>query len=229
MMKIIKFYVNERTRNFGLPLPAKRVLPDWFKKAESFFTDKDGTKSAGLKKCMPYMDAMISGYVITFPTDVEVSTDEDGDLSLSWDRNTPFGNFINERPGGLGATMPRPKGFAPNHLVFSGKWAWKTPRGWSTLVTHPLNRDDLPFRTVSAIMDSDAYSSGGNIPFFIEEGFSGTIKAGTPIAQILPVKRSSWKMVFDKGMKDTVEIKSTIVRNPDTPYSKIAWHRKKFD
>lgn len=228
-MRIIKFYAKKEHRNFGIPIPTKRAIPDWYKNAESDFQYEDGRKAAGLKKCMPFVDAMMSGYVLTLPVDVYVSKDENNDLKIEWDQREGYSDFIGERPAALGATMPRPPGFAPNHLVFAGNWAWKTPKKWSTLVCHPLNREDLPFRVSSAIMDSDAYSSGGNIPFFIREDFEGTIPAGTPFAQILPIKRSGWKMVFDPGMEDLVERQAAIVRNPDTLYKKIAWHRKKYD
>ena len=32
--------------------------------------------------------------------------------------------------------------------------------GWSILFTHPLNRDDLPFRTLSGIVDCDRFGAG---------------------------------------------------------------------
>lgn len=228
-MKIIKFYARKIHRDIGLPIPTKRAIPDWYKNAESYYTDSSGKQQNGLKKCMPYVDVMMSGYVLTLPVNIYVSKNKDGDLSIKWDEKDGYKDFIGERPKALGATMPRPYGFAPNHLVFSGVWAWKTPRKWSTLVTHPFNREDLPFKTVSAIMDSDAFSSGGNIPFFIREDFEGTIPAGTPFAQVIPIKRASWKMVFDPGMEDLIERQAAIVRNEDTPYKKIAWYRKKYD
>lgn len=229
LLKIFKIYSKRLQRDFGIPLPTKRVIPEWYKNAESFYLDKNGNRQNGLKKCMPYTDAMVSGYVLTLPANITVEKTDTGDLSISWDRADVFPALIGERPKELGATMPRPAGFSPNHLVFAGTWAWKTPKGWSTLVTHPLNREDLPFHTVSAIMDSDAYSSGGNIPFFIREDFVGTIPEGTPIAQIIPIKRASWKILFDPGMEDLIEKQSIIVRNEDTPYKKIAWYRKKYD
>tara|TARA_R110001606_G_scaffold258711_1_gene406527 strand:+ start:25 stop:711 length:687 start_codon:yes stop_codon:yes gene_type:complete len=228
-LKIIKFYARKLHRENGIPVPTKRTIPDWFKNAESTYTASNGKQGAGLKKCIPYVDLMMSGYVLTLPVDVYVSKDKNNNLDIKWEEKDGYKNFISERPAELGATMPRPHGFAPNHLVFSGSWAWKTPKRWSTLVCHPFNREDLPFRTVSAIMDSDAYSSGGNVPFFIREDFEGTIPKGTPFAQILPVKRAAWKMLFDPGMEDLVETHAQIVRNPETPYKKIAWHRKKYD
>ena len=51
--------------------------------------------------------------------------------------------------------MPRPEGHHPNHLAFKGFWGMKTPKGWSLLVVHPLNRHDLPWTITSGIMDAD--------------------------------------------------------------------------
>jgi hypothetical protein len=228
-VKFIKFASNKAYKNVGEPVPMKRVLPEWYKKAESTYPDKDGNDMPGLKTCMPYTDMMMAGYALVIPVDISVSKKDNGELSIEWDRESPAGHFISERPKELGATMPRPYGFAPNHLVFSGRWGWKTPKGWSTIVTHPFNRVDLPFHTISAFMDSDEFHGAGNIPFFIREDFEGIIKAGTPFAQVIPVKRAVWKMVNDPSIIDQVEKHVNIVRNDSTPYKKVMWHRKKYD
>jgi hypothetical protein len=78
-------------------------------------------------------------------------------------------------------------------------------------------------------MDSDEFNGAGNIPFFIRESFEGTIKAGTPFAQVIPVKRAAWKMINDPAIIDNVEKHVSIVRNDSTPYKKVMWHRKKYD
>jgi hypothetical protein len=130
----------------------------------------------------------------------------------------------------MGATMPRPYGFAPNHLVFAGMWGWKTPKGWSTLVTHPLNQVELPHYTVTAMVDTDEFSGASNIPFFIRAGWTGTIKAGTPFAQLIPIKRANWQMIDnDQGLIEKLEWDATVVRNPDRAYKKTMWHRKEYN
>ncbi len=230
MLKLIKFSSNPVYQNMGMPVPMKQTLPEWYKNAESTYKrDPDGPDLAGLKRCMPYIDMMITGYALVFPTDVTVSKDADGALKFEWDESV-IGQFIDERPVNMGATMPRPYGFAPNHLVFAGRWGWKTPKGYSTLVTHPQNRVDLPFHTVSAFMDSDEFHGAGNIPFFIREDFEGVIPAGTPFAQVIPVKRDVWKMVSnDDGILFELEAHVAQVRNDDTAYKRTMWHRKKYD
>ena len=228
-MKFIKFFTDKEKEQYGKPVPAKFVIPDWYKAAESTFSVNGEPESAGTKKCMPFVDSLMSGYVIRFPFDVEVSKSTSGEILFSYPK-TPLGELIHERPKELGATIPRPPGFAPNHLAFSGYWGMKTPKGFSLLVTHPLNRSELPFHTVSAIMDSDEFFASGNIPFFIREDFEGTISAGTPLAQLIPIKRESWVMV-DKA--DNIKKKSTyrgiLARMVDFNYKKTMWHRKEYN
>lgn len=241
-MKLIKFYSEPQYQGLGQPQPTKLFIPEWYRKSESTFSREDNDELApGLKKCMPYMDSLVSGYVLTTPVNVYVNekskdslsalfNDKENDLQIRWDGPHSFNEFIGERPPELGSQMPRPEGHYPNHLAFRGVWGVKVPRGYSLLVTHPFNRFDLPFTITSAIIDSDHFFTPGNIPFFMKRGFSGMIPQGTPFAQLLPVKRDSWKMILnDPGMADQNKIQSPLVRNKGTEYKKVFWQRKKYD
>ena len=229
-MKIISFFSNKEQGDYGQPGPMKSFVPTWYKESESTFLDSEtGEMSAGLKKCVPVLDALISGYALTLPYDVYVSKSESGDVKLAWNRPEGTDDFIAERPTSLGAKMPRPAGHYPNHMVWKGVWGVKMPRGWSLLVTHPLNRFDLPFTTYSAIIDSDKFFAPGNIPFFIKENFEGVIPAGTPIAQLIPIKRSKWMMnKNNSGLLNTLHTQGEMVREPETTYKKVLWVRKDY-
>ena len=227
-MKIIRFFSQKEFENAGQPIPAKKVLPEWYRLSESEILEGP-EPGPGLKKCVPFLDAMISGYVLVTPMDIFVSQDEDGGLQIRWNSAEIFRDFIAERPKELGEKMPRPAGHMPNHLAFKGFWGFRTPKGWSVLVTHPLNRHDLPFTITSGIMDSDKYSTSGNIPFFIKEGFSGVIPAGTPFAQLIPIKRESWKSIDnDKGIQYLETLQGSTVRKPGKSYKKLFWQRKDY-
>ena len=56
----------------------------------------------------------------------------------------------------------------------------------------------MPFKTLSAVVDSDSILTAGNIPFHIKQDFTGIIKKGTPIFQILPFKRDNWESIENK-------------------------------
>ena len=232
-MKIIRFFSDKMFGNIGQPTAAKKFLPEWYRLSENTLPEKfneGDQEQPGLKKCVPFLDAMLSGYMLVTPVDIFVSTNEDGSLNLGWNSAEAFKDFISERPKELGELMPRPAGHMPNHLAFKGFWGFKTPKGWSILVTHPLNRHDLPFTTTSGIIDSDKYSTSGNVPFFIKEGFSGVIPAGTPFAQLIPVKRASWKSIDnDKGIQYLETLQGSFVRNPGKSYKNTFWQRKEYN
>jgi hypothetical protein len=232
-MKIIRFFSRKEYENAGQPLPAKKVLPEWYRLSEMTLVDPNDEEQkeiSGLKKCVPFMDAMISGYVLTTPMDIFVSKNEDGTLKLGWNSPEIFNDFISERTKALGEKMPRPPAHYPNHLAFKGFWGMKTPRGWSLLVVHPLNRHDLPFTITSGIMDSDKYSTSGNIPFFIKEDFIGVIPAGTPFAQLIPIKRAKWKSIKnDQGIVYLDSLQGSTVRMPGKSYKKLFWQKKEYN
>lgn len=234
-MKLIHFICSE-SMEIGKPDLIKKFIPEWYKKAETHFSSEEdlaieeGTQktSAGLKTCVPFLDAMISGYALVVPFDIYVGKTENGDLDIKWNAPQGWENFVEERPRQSGSTMPRPAGHAPNHMVWSGRWGIKAPRGYSVLVTHPLNRQDLPFTTSSAIMDSDKFFGNGNIPFFIKEDFVGVIEKGTPFAQIIPIKRKRWKMIYNPALKDAIQKHGHDVRKKEGTYKKKYWHRKEY-
>jgi hypothetical protein len=228
-MKIIRFFSQPEYENLGQPSPAKKFLPKWYQKSESTFVDENGVEHPGLKKCIPFLDAMLSGYMLVTPVDIFVSKNEDQSLKISWNSPEIYKDFITERTKVLGEHMPRPAGHCPNHLAFRGMWGFKAPRGWSVLVVHPLNRHDLPFTTTSGIMDADNYSTSGNIPFFIKEDFVGMIPAGTPFAQLIPIKRASWRAINnDAGIRYLEYLQGATVRSPGKSYKKLFWVRKDY-
>lgn len=234
-MRLIKFSAD--TKNIiGDPVPIKNKMPEWYRLSESYFIDKndsineDGTekKSHGLKTCAPFLDALVSGYALVTPFDIFISVSEDGELKISWNGPNDWEGFISERPKELGEKMPRPSGHLPNHLVWANKWGFKSPKGYSILVTHPLNRFDLPFTTMSGIIDSDKFFANGNLPFFIKEGFSGMIPEGTPIAQLIPIKRKSWVMSKDQSLIDEYARQGRIVRKKGFSYKNVLWQKKDY-
>jgi hypothetical protein len=229
-MKLISFTCTHQKYFDNLPVPAKKIIPQWYKDGESYYyTQGDTSPHAGLKTCIPFLDILTSGYLLVTPFDIYVGKKEDGSLSIEWNAPEEWGNFVDQRPYGSGKTIPRPVGHLEAHFVWSNKWGWKTPRGYSTIVTHPFNRFDLPFTTMSGFMDSDKMSINGNVPFFLKENFYGVIPAGTPYAQIIPVKRKAWKMLNNEANIDLVSIQSAAVHSEKAYYKKRSWIRKEYN
>ena len=229
-MKIIRFFSDKHYQNLGQPQPAKKFLPQWYKDSETTTLSELGEERSGLKRCIPFLDSMISGYMLVTPVDIFISKNEDGSLNIRWNSVEKLEDFISERGKDLGEKIPRPAGHYPNHLTFRGFWGMKTPRGWSLLVVQPLNRFDLPWTITSGFMDADKFSTSGNIPFFIREDFEGMVPAGTPFAQLIPVKRESWKSIQnDQGILYLDVLQGATVRSPGKSYKKLFWMRKDYN
>jgi hypothetical protein len=230
MMKIIRFFSDKHYQGLGQPQLAKKFLPQWYKDSETVTVDDMGEEHSGLKRCIPFLDSMISGYMLVTPVDIFISKNEDGSLNIRWNSVEKLEDFVAERGKDLGEKIPRPAGHYPNHLAFRGFWGMKTPRGWSLLVVQPLNRFDLPWTITSGFMDADKFSTSGNIPFFIREDFEGMVPAGTPFAQLIPVKRESWKAIQnDQGIAYLDKLQGAAVRTPGKSYKKLFWIRKDYN
>jgi hypothetical protein len=83
------------------------------------------------------------------------------------------------------------------------------------------------------VVDSDKVELLGSFPFFIIEGWEGTIPAGTPYLQILPFKRENWEHELDILDSSTVYAKivdnANIYRQPDGGvYKDKIWTRREY-
>jgi hypothetical protein len=230
-MKIIRFFSKKEYENLGQPTLAKKFIPQWYKDSELTFVGEDGKEHAGLKRCVPFLDAMISGYMLTTPVDIFVSKNEDNSLNITWNSLEELQDFVSERTKDLGKNMPRPAGHYPNHLAFRGFWGFKTPKGWSVLVVHPLNRHDLPFTTISAIIDGGfTMNPTGSVPFYIKKDFEGIIPQGTPIMQIIPFYQQNWISKNTKGvLKIGKQHSDNALALISGWYKKTFWSRKKYE
>lgn len=184
------------------PLPAKAALPEWLKRMPATAEQPDlGLALRTVKQCPPFLDAMGSGFIIPLAVAVRVENGQ-----FAWDWNPP--------PDHLGDYSRAPLSFhfseqaqgSPLYdpervfIKFNNFWTIELPPGWSLLVTHPFNREDLPFRTLSGLVDADLY--GDNFIQFparwLDANFNGVLERGTPIAQCLPVLRQGLELVCEE-------------------------------
>ena len=88
--------------------------------------------------------------------------------------------------------------FEPDRLLikFHNLWTIEAPQGYSLLFTHPANRFDLPFTTLTGLVDCDLYHDNWvHFPaHWHDVNFTGVLPKGTPVAQCTAVKRESWEV-----------------------------------
>jgi hypothetical protein len=183
------------------PTPAVLGLPDWFKAMpQKTFNPSLGEASQTVKRCPPFIDAMTYGFLIPLATDLKVENGE-----FSWDWTMPGGATTGYAHSPIDFHDPSQVAGTPFHdddryvIKFNNFWTIRTPPGYSLLFMHPINRPDLPFRSITGLVDCDTFSDSLlNFPaHWHDAGFNGVLPKGTPVAQCLPVKREVWTADFE--------------------------------
>ena len=240
--KKIKFISGTHEPNFDKrlspPVEAIKCLPDWYKDLSPYggasnklkdlapVNDRgaDGS-NVSTKLCLPFFDAMTMGYMYCLEDDLLVELDKNGIPSLSWKKGLVL---VDKRPS---VDMAIPLECHPIHFGIKMNWFYETPKGYSILITHPFNRYDLPFYVSSAVVDSDIWGLPAFIPIFIKKNFFGIIPKGTPICQMLPIKREPWQkeIVIDEKEYEKNNVSEERRRTNVTGYyRKTTWQKKTY-
>jgi len=224
--------------------PAKKALPLWYKNIKRVSSNSEIKKKScpfnsdpntTVKNCIPFFDSMTSGYSIILDRDIQFTKLADNVIYVNTRIDVPDLQIIEKHHKDSAAGVP--PCFHADNLLTDDVFKWlnpyciKTPAGYSTLFTHPLNRHDLPFRCFTGIVDTDTYTDAVNFPFQLSQSLQENdvliIEAGTPIIQLIPFKREPWKSKickFDliKYKKSKLEYFKKIV----DAYKSRYWHKK---
>lgn len=175
------------------PIPASQGLPDWLRTmpAQAFNAVVNADDDT-VKRCPPFVDAMTAGFLIPLMCDVQVENGE-----FSWEMDLPAAAgprspiAFHDGAQVTGTPLFQPDRFL---LKFANPWTIQAPEGYALLFTHPANRFDLPFMTLTGMVDCDRYHDACiHFPArWCDEGFSGVLPKGTPVAQCFPIRREAW-------------------------------------
>ena len=237
--------------SISVPVPTQEVIPEWYKDADRFAkmpngeyykappevcpfpkpgTKDDHGKIPTWKACPAILDAFMTGYIFKTPCDLTFFKNSRGIIDVKVD-DIKFKDFCSARP-----SMPQfehPKGFYKDHFAWMPDWGVELPEGYSALFMTPMNRFDLPFINTTGIVDSDKVHLLGSFPFFIADGWEGTLPAGTPYLQILPFKRENWQHKIDilnqSEMYDKMVNNASFYRQPDGGvYKSKVWTKREY-
>ncbi len=180
------------------PVPATLGLPDWLKAMPTqAFNAINMREEDTVKRCPPFVDAMTSGFLIPLICDVRIENGE-----ITWDNDILPGGVLDFPRSPIGFHDVSQATGSPLYaadrfiLKFHNLWTIEAPEGYSLLFTHPLNRFDLPFTTLSGLVDCDRYHDNW-IHFaahWHDVNFSGVLPKGTPVAQCVPIRRENWSL-----------------------------------
>lgn len=210
------------------PRPAIGALPDWLKAMPKSAVSEllGGGAVRTVKQCPPFVDAMGAGIVFPLIADLTVK-----DGVFEWDSGLPAHPLARLTRSPIGVHLPEqltgfpgadPERFA---VKFTNGWTMRLPEGWSMLFSHPHNRLDLPFRTLTGLVDDFA---GGFVHFpalWVDEDFEGVLQAGTPVAQAVLVRRTALTLScreMDAGeLAESLELQDALDADPGV-------YRKRF-
>jgi hypothetical protein len=175
------------------PVPAIKMIPDWFKKIKPNAPDSAGRdqfngKVMTAKKCMPLLDGMAAGYIMPLFGDLHVTTNENNRIIKL--HNNMYGHAgdlhsLDQLGGKTSPTYPGPA------VKFINRWVIKTKPGYSTLFIPPMNHIEKRFTCLAAIVDTDTYPKKVNFPaVWHAADYDGFVEAGTPLVTAIPVRRA---------------------------------------
>ena len=172
------------------PTLAKSTLPEWYKQQSSY--DEFGHPT--IKRCLPVFDAMSSGYFLLAQSNITVDSTNPAGLFVKSD-NDFDGKLFNQHDLSQYDKYPVPLEYHKSLLRIDPMWAVQTPKDYSALFINPIHGGSRNIMAMSALIDTDNFISNGHLSFFVKSDTVFKIKKGTPIVQVIPIKRESWESV----------------------------------
>ena len=193
------------------PKPIKLNIPNWFKKIQH------SAENITIKGCIPFLDTLTTGYVLSLPQDFHLRHN----IVIDKQKITQLVPSLNERAhtniNVKGEESMRPVGQFQGsplekknlnlgaHKIFN-PWVIKTPPGYSCLFLPPLNNTDDRFSIIPGIVNTDIFNQEVNFPFIVNGDkypvLDTILSKGTPYVQVIPFKRESWEMEIGKIPKE---------------------------
>lgn len=188
---VVKFtYVGDdfEVAGDGVFVPSRKDIPDWYK-ALSARVDTADIIDTTAKMCMPFNDAIKLGWLLRSPT--RISFTSSGDVVVADESEVDVEKINEYKEPSSGNSKFR----SPTHLL-TLNWSVSTPDGYSTLFTHPLNREIESYRSISKMVETDGDESQVTVPIYVD-GDGMTIDENDLLYQLIPIKRNDLLQDFE--------------------------------
>lgn len=209
------------------PVPAAKAMPDYFRAIKPQINSHP--MSGTVKRCVPFIDAFSSGFIIPLWCDVYIMA-SNGELRIDFPER-----FAASETLGTHSQMQIPghplskKPYGEMALKFINPWVIETELGVSCIFTSPFNHMETRFKILDGVVDTDTYYNQVNFPFLWTGGDGEfIIPKGTPLVQVIPFKRQTFELEvssFDSDRHNkTFAILGTRIKNG---YREEFWHKKR--
>jgi hypothetical protein len=183
-----------------LVVSSNSAIPQWFKDippySEKTFDPMILRYSTTVKRCLPMVDALTTGYLLVTAFDLAITKDIMGQTNISWAVGNNDFPYVEMEKSNRYEGFPIPEGHDSILWRLAMGVSIETPPGYSCLFTHPFNRFDLPFTSLTGVLDTDTNPLETVANLFLKTSFEGIIEKGTPIVQVTPFKRVAWNKEF---------------------------------
>ncbi|MEY3311163.1 MAG: Cyanophage [Bacteroidota bacterium] len=187
--------------------PAKEVVPKWAYVARQDYIKNKDKKEMHVYKCPGIFDTFGTGYIISAWHDLELETDglkfrmtiPDNKLNELLEKET-----VQEQTWNAAITkfIPKPPWAVKSILKINTPWHVIAPKGVKFLMVPLPYPDEFSFQSCIGILDPGV-SSELNVQGYWNNNSPGihTIKAGTPLAQIIPITEKTYDFIV-RDMND---------------------------
>lgn len=189
--------------------PAKEVIPKWAYVARADYVKNKNRKDNHIYQCPGIFEALSTGYIISAWHDFELETDGSNFRYTLPDQQVI--DLLERDPitqqgwnSDVAKFIPKPSWSVKSILKLNTPWHVLAPRGVKFLMMPLPYPDDYDFQSCIGILDPGV-STELNIQGWFNNLSPGPhlIKAGTPLAQLIPITESTYEVIVrDKTLED---------------------------
>lgn len=211
------------------PLPAGKLIPQWYKEIPPFvpkdsqYVPSDNIGS--VKKCMPVLDYMVSGYIIRNPYQ-SVIKEKIEDTYYGAQNASAKKDFIGANPH---HQCPIQLNDKKHHYVkIHQPWLVRTPPGYSSMFFQPHYFFNKDLEILPGVIDTDKFSEPVSLVSILHAP-QVILEPGDPLVVVFPFKRESWQMEVKKlnHIPDSI-FKFMLLKIWHGTYQKLIHSKKHF-
>jgi hypothetical protein len=231
----IEFVTNNSLALDYAPIPAKKMLPDWYKNLSDHCVDKEYINDAyyhhvneisstkTIRGCVPVLDYLTSGYIIRAHSQLLITPKLiDVDLESFWWKSS---NTVLDTHNHIQCPI-KIDGVKKTYMKYENCWGIKLPKGYSCLFYQPHYFLEKRFVLFPAIVDCDEYNNPVSFSGYMSSKESFYINPGDPIVAVFPFKRDDWTSNARLLTEEEQKRPNKLMHYLHTRYKKV-FHKKK--
>lgn len=224
------------------PIPAKKLIPTWYKdvppdvvstelaKDAKFRINNNLNTTKTIKGCQPVLDYMSTGYIIRAHAQILITPENLGKPFVDGQKDFWWQSTVARLEAHAYTQCPvTMDGNKNRYMKYMNPWIIKVPVGYSCMFYQPHYFLEERFKFMPGIVDCDTYDTIVTFPGYIKSKETFIIEPGDPLVVVVPFKRESWghtiTKLTDQEMQNTIK-KSKLNHYMFEGYKKL-FHKKK--